>query len=120
MWALEYDPDIFSMYEEQGLISEKRKGFKGKVKSTRQYGKYEREKLKNGGKNTEALPISVFLVASVLESKSSKLLQEARGLDDVVKVRNLAYTHIHVCIYVNTYTFIFAYIIYVYVHHNFS
>lgn len=111
MWALEYDPDIFSMYEEQGLISEKRKGFEGKVKSTRQYGKYEREKLKNGGKNTDALPISVFLVASVLESKSSKLLQEARGLDDVVKVRNLAYTH--TCMYICKYIYIYICIYYI-------
>ncbi|XXG82882.1 hypothetical protein AAC387_Pa10g0762 [Persea americana] len=88
MWALEYDPDIFSMYEELGLISEKRMASKGKVKSVRQCGKYEREKLKSGGKNTEPLPISVFLVASVIESRSSKLLQEARGLDDVVKILN--------------------------------
>ena len=92
MWALEYDPDIFSMYEELGLISEKRMASKGKVKSVRQCGKYEREKLKSGGKNTEPLPISVFLVASVIESRSSKLLQEARGLDDVVKVRK--YPHL--------------------------
>lgn len=101
MWALEYDPDIFSMYEELGVISEKRMASKGKVKSARQCGKYEREKLKSGGKNTEPLPISVFLVASVIESRSSKLLQEARGLDDVVKVRKLAstYIYVHKCIY---------------------
>jgi len=37
--------------------------------------------------NSESpLPISIFLVASVLKDKSSTLLQEARGLDDVVKV----------------------------------
>ena len=32
------------------------------------------------------LPISVFLVASVLKDKSTMLLQQAKGLDDVVKV----------------------------------
>lgn len=46
-----------------------------------------RENVKSGGKSAEALlPISVFVVASVLKDKSTKLLTEARGLDDVVKV----------------------------------
>ena len=84
MWALEYDPDFFSMYEEQCETAE---GSKGKPKSISQYGKFERENMKNKIKSGEApLPISVFLVASVLKEKSSKLLTEARGLDDVVKV----------------------------------
>ncbi|KAK6934405.1 Rab-GTPase-TBC domain [Dillenia turbinata] len=89
MWALEYDPDLFLMYEESESTSEKAEGSKGKAKSIRQFGKYERENMKNGGKNADApLPISVFLVASVLKDKSAKLLQEARGLDDVVKILN--------------------------------
>lgn len=88
MWALEYDPDLFFMYEEPELASDKAEGSKGKPKSIRQCGKFERENMKNG-KNAEApLPISVFLVASVLKDKSSKLMQEARGLDDVVKILN--------------------------------
>ena len=85
MWALEYDPDLFAMYEDH----EKREGSsKGKPKSARQCGKFERENLRSGVKNGSAapLPISIFLVASVLKDKSSKLLTEARGLDDVVKV----------------------------------
>ncbi|CAL9017505.1 unnamed protein product [Prunus brigantina] len=87
MWALEYDPDLFSVYEESDTNSEKAEGSKGKAKSIRQCGKYERENMKSGANNSEApLPISVFLVASVLKDKSSKLLTEARGLDDVVKV----------------------------------
>ncbi|XP_021807341.1 TBC1 domain family member 15-like isoform X2 [Prunus avium] len=87
MWALEYDPDLFSVYEESDTDSEKAEGSKGKAKSIRQCGKYERENMKSGANNSEApLPISVFLVASVLKDKSSKLLTEARGLDDVVKV----------------------------------
>lgn len=86
MWALEYDSDIFSMYEQHASSGEK--GDKSKAK-TRQYGKYEKENMRNGGNNPEAnLPISVFLVASVLKDKSAKLLQEARGLDDVVKILN--------------------------------
>ncbi|XP_068668270.1 rab GTPase-activating protein 22-like [Aristolochia californica] len=88
MWALEYDPDLFSMYEEAEAASEKIEGSKGKVKSSRQFGKYERENLKNGKNPEGSLPISVFLVASVLKAMSSKLLTEARGLDDVVKILN--------------------------------
>ncbi|XWS09849.1 hypothetical protein CRYUN_Cryun39dG0024700 [Craigia yunnanensis] len=87
MWTLEYDPDLFSLYEEPESNIEKAEGSKGKAKSIRQCGKYERENLKI--KSSDApLPISVFLVASVLKDKSSKLLQEARGLDDVVKILN--------------------------------
>ncbi|XP_014522073.1 GTPase-activating protein gyp7 isoform X2 [Vigna radiata var. radiata] len=90
MWALEYDPDLFLVYEMPESASEKAVGSKGKSKSIRQCGKYEREFLKSGSKNASQapLPISVFLVASVLKDKSSKLLQEARGLDDVVKILN--------------------------------
>ncbi|XP_027341464.1 GTPase-activating protein GYP7-like isoform X4 [Abrus precatorius] len=89
MWALEYDPDMFLMYEEPQSTSERAVGYRGKTKSIRQCGKYERENLKNGAKNAEApLPISVFLVASVLKDRSTKLLREAQGLDDVVKILN--------------------------------
>lgn len=87
MWALEYDPDIFSLYEEPDTAVEKGEGSKGKTKSTRQFGKFERENMKSGGSEAP-LPISVFLVASVLKAKSSKLMTEARGLDDVVKILN--------------------------------
>lgn len=87
MWALEYDPDLVHMYEDHESASEKADGSKGKPKSIRQCGKFERENMRSGGKISESpLPISVFLVASVLKDKSSKLLHEARGLDDVVKV----------------------------------
>ncbi|RVW40278.1 hypothetical protein CK203_082775 [Vitis vinifera] len=60
MWALEYDPDFFSMYEETDSANEKAEGSKGKPKS----------------------------MHHVLKEKSSKLLTEARGLDDVVKILN--------------------------------
>lgn len=87
MWALEYDPDLFTVYEEPDLATEKSEGSKAKAKAIRQYGKYERDNLKCRG-DEAPLPISVFLVASVLKEKSSKLLTEARGLDDVVKILN--------------------------------
>jgi hypothetical protein len=90
MWALEYDPSMFLMYEEAQSASENPEGFRGKAKSTRQCGKFERQNMRNGAKNAESpLPISVFLVASVLKDKSTKLLDEARGLDDVVKVSHV-------------------------------
>ncbi|ONK65610.1 uncharacterized protein A4U43_C07F38850 [Asparagus officinalis] len=88
MWALEYDPDFFSLYEAQeaGVSGDKQEGSKGKAKSIRQFGKYERENMRS--KTDAPLPITVFLVASVLKDNSAKLLQEARGLDDVVKILN--------------------------------
>ncbi|KAF3784610.1 TBC1 domain family member 15 [Nymphaea thermarum] len=88
MWALEYDPNMFSMYEEPGLTDEKSEEAKAKMKSRRQFGKFERENMRNGMKDLEPTPISVFLVASILKGNSAKLLQEARGLDDVVKILN--------------------------------
>lgn len=94
MWALEYDPDLFTMYED-AECGEKTEVSKEKAKSRRQCGKYERENLRNGGHTP--LPISVFLVASVLKDKSSILLTEARGLDDVVKVSStIFYQHFSV------------------------
>jgi hypothetical protein len=88
MWALEYDPGLFWIYED---ADEKSEESKLRLKSIRHYGKYERENMKNGAKNAEAppLPISVFLVASVLKDKSATLLQQAKGLDDVVKVSHV-------------------------------
>ncbi|RYQ97178.1 hypothetical protein Ahy_B08g093193 isoform A [Arachis hypogaea] len=89
MWALEYDPDLFWMYEDAQRAPTSAESSRGKVKSIRQCGKYERENMRTGAKNSETpLPISIFLAASVLKDKSSKLLHEARGLDDVVKILN--------------------------------
>nr|CAB3497367.1 unnamed protein product [Digitaria exilis] len=89
MWALEYDPDIFCTYEETGAATDRIEGFKPKVKSVRQFGKYERQNMKNGASDgDEPVPISVFLVASVLKENSPKLLQEARGIDDVIRILN--------------------------------
>ncbi|GKV14358.1 hypothetical protein SLEP1_g25254 [Rubroshorea leprosula] len=89
--------DILSVYawidkdvgycQEADSANNKAEGSKGRAKSIRQYGKFERENMRNG-KNDAPLPISVFLVASVLKDKSSKLQHEARGLDDVVKILN--------------------------------
>ncbi|KAK9673960.1 hypothetical protein RND81_12G201600 [Saponaria officinalis] len=88
MWALEYDPDLFYVYEDADCGSENADGSKSRTKSIHHYGKFERENLKSRVKEDAPLPISVFLVAGVLKDKSPKLLKEARGLDDVVKILN--------------------------------
>ncbi|CAI8617546.1 unnamed protein product [Vicia faba] len=90
MWALEYDPNLFWLYEDSEDASDKSDESKTRLKSIRHYGKFERENMRNGTKNAEEppLPISIFLVASVLKEKSATLLQQARGLDDVVKILN--------------------------------
>lgn len=49
------------------------------------YGKFERANVKLGRTDQQAT-LSIFLVASVLEGKNKRLLQEAKGLDDVVQV----------------------------------
>ncbi|KAK6132901.1 hypothetical protein DH2020_033381 [Rehmannia glutinosa] len=76
----------FRMLMDSDSSGEKSEESKAKAKSRRQCGKYERENMRNGG--AAPLPISVFLVASVLKEKSTKLLTEAQGLDDVVKILN--------------------------------
>ncbi|KAG2481188.1 rab GTPase-activating protein 22-like isoform X4 [Panicum virgatum] len=94
MWALEYDPDIFT-YDETGVATHKIEGSKPKVKSIRQFGKYERENMKNGVNDGDGpVPISVFLVASVLKENSPKLLQEAQGIDDVIRILNNVNGHL--------------------------
>lgn len=93
MWALEYDPDLYNLYEEPD--SDRPEDAKEKPKSSRQCGKFEREILRSGAKDEETLPISVFLVASVLKEKSVKLLTEAKGLDDVVKVKPFSFSFIN-------------------------
>ncbi|KAL8144340.1 hypothetical protein V2J09_017372 [Rumex salicifolius] len=88
MWALEYDPGLFWMYEEPDAATEKTEGSTRRAKSMRQYGKFERENMRNGAKEDDPLPISLFLIASVLKEKGPQLLTEARGIDDVVKILN--------------------------------
>ncbi|GAY40285.1 hypothetical protein CUMW_050770 [Citrus unshiu] len=82
MWAMEYNPNIFSLYESNSSTSD---GRQVNDKQLKQCGKFERKNVKTGQPDkTSAL--SVFLVASVLETKNKKLLREAKGLDDVVKI----------------------------------
>lgn len=82
MWAMEYNPNIFSSYERP--VTAVDKGLKPKIKETH-YGKFERKNIKTG-RTEHHNALAVFLVASVLESKKKQLLKEAKGLDDVVKI----------------------------------
>ncbi|RWW00208.1 hypothetical protein GW17_00036832 [Ensete ventricosum] len=83
IWSMEYNPHLFSIYESDDSAKKDQDG-PGNDDLMR-YGKFERENVKSGQKYQEAT-LSIFLVASVLESKNKRLLQEAKGLDDVVKV----------------------------------
>lgn len=93
MWALEYDPELFSVYEGSETHNNNDAHKPTRI-SSRQYGKYERATRRNRSGSRDGsrsgsgapLPISVFVVASVLKDRNDKLLREARGLDDVVKV----------------------------------
>lgn len=86
MWSMEYNPNLFSMLEnDTGTSSANKKDESVLV----QCGKFERKKLQ-AAKNNEQIPLSVFVVASVLEARNKKLLGEAKGLDDVVKVLSLS------------------------------
>ncbi|KAK3125198.1 hypothetical protein QOZ80_7BG0601590 [Eleusine coracana subsp. coracana] len=91
MWALEYDPDIFFAACEEASTTHK-KVSKSKLKGLRHFGKWDKDKesTKNGPEDGEEgpVPISVFMVASVLKEKREKLLQEARGLDDLIRILN--------------------------------
>ncbi|CAL9759256.1 rab GTPase-activating protein 22-like [Musa acuminata AAA Group] len=85
IWSMEYNPHLFSIYESDDSAKNNQDG-PGNEDLMR-FGKFERENVKSGQKNQEAT-LSIFLVASVLESKNKRLLQEAKGLDDVVKILN--------------------------------
>lgn len=83
---MEYNPKRYSLYDNTReqlpeLV------YDGKVndKQLKQYGKFERKKVRTGAtKQNDAL--AIFLVASVLETKKKRLMKEAKGLDDVVQV----------------------------------
>ncbi|XP_010905820.1 rab GTPase-activating protein 22 isoform X1 [Elaeis guineensis] len=85
IWSMEYNPNLFSMYESDAS-SEKSLAAVGDD-NLLHYGKFERKNVQAGHKDPQAT-LSVFLVASVLEAKNRRLLKEAKGLDDVVKILN--------------------------------
>lgn len=80
---MEYNPNMFAEYASNG--SHEVVATKLSKKVLQQYGKYERKNVKNGRTDQKSL-LAVFLVAGVLETKNKKLLNEAKGLDDVAQV----------------------------------
>ncbi|XP_024019171.1 TBC1 domain family member 15 [Morus notabilis] len=87
MWAMEYNPNIFSLYEGStaGAGSDTCTASEVDDKVLKQCGKFERKIVKTGSSDRHSA-LAVFLVASVLETKNKKLLKEAKGLDDVVQI----------------------------------
>ncbi|KAJ4956660.1 hypothetical protein NE237_013443 [Protea cynaroides] len=85
MWAMEYNPNIFTQYEDPSTATDKGAAPKGNGKLLKKYGKFERKNVKSGSLDQHTA-LSVFLVAGVLEAKNKRLLREAKGLDDVVKI----------------------------------
>jgi len=80
---MEYNPNIFINYEDPDSKSKGPSAVNDKV--LKQYGKFERKNVKTGS-TEENCALAVFLVASVLEIKNRRILNEAKGVDDVVKV----------------------------------
>ncbi|XP_010264959.1 PREDICTED: TBC1 domain family member 15-like isoform X2 [Nelumbo nucifera] len=87
IWAMEYNPNIFSLYEDPNTATESI-ATKGNDKLLKKYGKFERKNIKTGIADQQHTALSVFLVAGVLEAKHKRLLKEAKGVDDVVKILN--------------------------------
>nr|CAN83875.1 hypothetical protein VITISV_014758 [Vitis vinifera] len=85
MWAMEYNPNIFSSYEESSPSADKSSTLNTNGKMLKKCGKFERKNVKTGYKNQHS-SLAVFLVASVLATKNKRFLKEAKGLDDVVKI----------------------------------
>nr|GMD64149.1 TBC1 domain family member 15-like [Ipomoea batatas] len=82
MWAMEYNPHIYSSYVESHHTTE---NVKLSNKELKQYGKFERKYAKTGWTDHRNA-LAVFLVAAVLETKQKRLMKEARGLDDIVNI----------------------------------
>ena len=85
MWAMEYNPTIFSSYEAAKAGTRSSTASEVDDRLLKQCGKFERKNVKTGSRDQHST-LAVFLVASVLEAKNKKLLKEAKGLDDVVQV----------------------------------
>ncbi|XP_021631580.1 rab GTPase-activating protein 22 isoform X2 [Manihot esculenta] len=85
MWALEYNPNMFSIYEEPSAATDKSSATLSTKELVKNCGKFERKNVKTGTSG-QPTALAVFLVASVLETKNKRILNEAKGLDDVVQI----------------------------------
>ncbi|KAK8717942.1 hypothetical protein V6N13_045192 [Hibiscus sabdariffa] len=85
MWAMEYTPNIFSCYEQPDAALDDDTAQPINQKMLKQYGKFQRKNVQCGHADKNSA-LSVFLVASVLETKNKQILKDAKGLDDVVNI----------------------------------
>ena len=66
MWAMEYNPNKFASYKKT------EKGTKQDPRLLKQYGKFERKYIKSGQNEQHDSTLTVFVVASVLETKNKE------------------------------------------------
>ncbi|KAE8686107.1 Ypt/Rab-GAP domain of gyp1p superfamily protein isoform 5 [Hibiscus syriacus] len=85
MWAMEYNPNIFSYYEQPDAALDDEATEPIDPKTLMQYGKFQRKNVQCGHADKSSA-LSIFLVASVLETKNKQILKDAKGLDDVVNI----------------------------------
>ncbi|KAL8143014.1 hypothetical protein V2J09_016046 [Rumex salicifolius] len=83
MWAMEYNPNMYSFYEKNSSAMGAPPSLDENL--LREYGKFERENVKIGCSDYQSA-LSVFLAASILEAKHKRILKEAKGLDDVIQI----------------------------------
>ncbi|KAJ3691495.1 hypothetical protein LUZ61_020659 [Rhynchospora tenuis] len=92
MWSMEYNPNLFTVFESSNGLSADIDGQDAGPSdgsTLKKCGRFEKRYLQAGqGGGAQHPPLSIFLVASVLESKNKRLMQDAKGLDDVVKILN--------------------------------
>lgn len=98
MWGMEYNPNIFTKYEDPDGAKTKAPTTAVNNKVLQQYGKFERKIVKTG-RTEENSALAIFLVASVLETKNKRILTEAKGVDDVVKVLSFFPSLTYTCAY---------------------
>ncbi|KAK9756881.1 hypothetical protein RND81_01G127000 [Saponaria officinalis] len=82
MWAMEYNPNTFLLYETSAADATTANL---NEKMLKRYGKFERYNVRTGCKDYQSA-LAVFLAASILENKHKRILKEAKGLDDVVEI----------------------------------
>lgn len=96
MWSLEFDPDIglhdMASFQQQQTVHVSKHSVRNgwiirRGKSFYRWGKFERQNIKYGQGDSHDIPFVVFCAASIFESQRIRL-QEAVGLDEVLKLLN--------------------------------
>ncbi|MCO5586314.1 hypothetical protein L7F22_040253 [Adiantum nelumboides] len=96
MWSLEFDPNLgllegASLQQQQHVHMSKQVIRNGWIvrrgKALYRWGKFERQNIKYGQADAHDIPFVVFCAASIFESQRLRL-QEAVGLDEVLKLLN--------------------------------